>query len=52
MKALWAFAQRYENRPFTKKQLKDRSMLIDFTQGAGIEYIYFINVLGRLDISF
>ncbi len=36
-KALWAFAQKYENKPFTKKQLKDRCMLIDFSQGAGIE---------------
>ncbi len=31
------FAQVYIKKPFTKKNLKDRSVLIDFSQGSGIE---------------
>lgn len=31
------FAQVYTQKPFTKKNLKDRSVLIDYSQGAGIE---------------
>jgi tetratricopeptide (TPR) repeat protein len=32
-----AYAQMYIKKPFTKKNLKDRSVLIDFSQGVGIE---------------
>ena len=31
------FAQAYIKKPFTKKNLKDRSVLIDYSQGVGIE---------------
>jgi len=31
------FAQLYTQNPFTKKNLKDRTVLIDFSQGSGIE---------------
>ena len=32
-----AFAQKYTIKPFSKKNLKDRTVLIEFSQGAGIE---------------
>ncbi len=32
-----AYSEIYRKLPFTKKNLKDRSVLIDFSQGAGIE---------------
>ncbi|MCD6569745.1 MAG: hypothetical protein J7L53_03485 [Deltaproteobacteria bacterium] len=34
---LWAFTQKYENKPFGKKQLKDRCVSIGFAQDTGIE---------------
>jgi len=36
-KIVGAYSQKYFKRPFTNKNLKDRSVLIDFAQGAGVE---------------
>lgn len=36
-KIVGAYSQKYMKRPFTNKNLKDRSVLIDFAQGAGVE---------------
>jgi len=36
-KMIGAFTQKYVKNPFSKRQLNDRSVLIDFSQGAGIE---------------
>ncbi|MHA1460784.1 MAG: hypothetical protein ACTSO8_04820 [Promethearchaeota archaeon] len=36
-KMVEAYSQKYFKRPFTNKNLKDRSVLIDFAQGAGVE---------------
>ncbi len=36
-RVIGAFAQKYTIKPFSKKNLKDRTVLIEFSQGAGIE---------------
>ncbi len=36
-KVTLAFAKKYIKNPFTKKQLKEKFVLISFSQGAGIE---------------
>jgi len=36
-KFVGAYSQRYFKSPFTNKDLKDRSVLVDFAQGAGVE---------------
>ena len=36
-KIVGAYSQKYFKRPFTSKNLRDRSVLIDFAQGAGVE---------------
>jgi len=36
-RVIGAFAQKYTIKPFGKKNLKDRTVLIEFSQGAGIE---------------
>ncbi|MFW9951357.1 MAG: carcinine hydrolase/isopenicillin-N N-acyltransferase family protein, partial [Candidatus Thorarchaeota archaeon] len=36
-KVIAAYAKKYKAKTFSKKQLKDRCLLIDFAQGAGVE---------------